>query len=82
MTEQSKWARAAIKILKTELSKRDLTYKDLTQKLNSMDVNETEGSIKVKLSRGTFSAIFFLQVLYALEIKNLIIDDIFFNENF
>ena len=72
------WAQAAAKIIKAEISKRNLTYKELVSKLKELGIEETEGSVKVKLARGTFSAIFFLQCLRSLGIKNLSLDDVFF----
>lgn len=74
------WARAASKIIKAEISKRDLTYKQLSGLLKEMGIDESEGDIKAKLSRGAFSVIFFLQVLRVMGVQNLSLDDIFFQE--
>jgi hypothetical protein len=72
------WSKATSKILKTELAKRDVTYGELKIKLEKMGVKESETNIKNKLSRGTFSAIFFLQCLRALGVQSLLLDDVVF----
>jgi hypothetical protein len=53
-------------ILKAELKRRNMTYADLVANLSKMDVNETEANIRNKISRGTFTAAFFLQCLLAI----------------
>ncbi|WP_396595192.1 DUF6471 domain-containing protein [Brevundimonas sp. R86498] len=53
-------------ILKSELKRRDLTYADLVRLLAANGVNETEANIRNKMSRGSFTAAFFLQCLLAI----------------
>jgi len=60
--------------LKGELQKRGLTYADLLRRLNALGVEETEGGLRNKLARGTFSAVYLCQCLEALGIKNFKID--------
>lgn len=74
------WAKAVLKILKTEIAKRDITYSELKNKLAFLDIEETESNIKNKLSRGTFSAIFFIQCLRAMNIQTLSIDEAIFEK--
>ena len=74
------WAKAVLKILKTEIAKRDMTYNELKNKLAAIDVQETETNIKNKLSRGTFSAIFFVQCLRAMNIQTLSFDEAVFEK--
>jgi hypothetical protein len=78
MTTENRWESIAPKIIKGELLKRGLKYHHLVQKLEEIDVYETEANLKSKLSRGTFSVIFFLQALHALDVKNLPLDDSLF----
>lgn len=64
------WKKQATNLLKAELTRRGLTYDQLQKKLLSLGVKETANSINVKINRGTFSFIFFLQVMHAIEAKN------------
>ena len=66
-----RWLKVA---LKTELSKAGLTYVDLLARLHAIGVNETEGGLRNKLSRGTFSALFMCQCLAAIGVKSFTID--------
>jgi hypothetical protein len=77
-TQKKFWTKVVLKILKAELAKRDLTYSDLKDKLEKIGIKESEANIKNKLSRGTFSAIFFLQCLRAMEVQTLFFDDAVF----
>lgn len=80
MSEKIYWSKVVLKILKAELLKHDMTYSDLKEKLAAIGVEDSETNIKNKMSRGTFSAIFFLQCLRAMGIKQLILDDSFFEK--
>lgn len=53
-------------ILKAEIARRHLTYKDLVEKLAAIGINETEPNLRNKISRGGFSAGFFVQCLVAI----------------
>ena len=53
-------------ILKGELKRRGLTYADLVEKLAVQGVIETEANLRNKISRGAFTAAFFMQCLIAI----------------
>lgn len=53
-------------ILKAELKRRGLTYADLVVRLAANGVVETEANLRNKISRGSFTAAFFLQCLVAI----------------
>lgn len=53
-------------ILKAELKRRGLTYADLVERLAAHGVAETEANLRNKVSRGSFTAAFFLQCLVAI----------------
>jgi len=53
-------------ILKAELKRRGLTYADLVHRLAQTGVVETEANLRNKISRGSFTAVFFLQCLMAI----------------
>lgn len=63
--------KTASKIIKLELLKRDMNYFDLERKLTEAGVNESVEGIRNKMSRGGFSAVFFLQCLRAIGVTNL-----------
>lgn len=53
-------------ILKAELKRRGLTYADLVERLATIGVTETEANLRNKISRGAFTATFFVQCLSAI----------------
>ena len=71
MVTDEKWKARARGLLKAELSRRNIGYKELAQRLEKLGVPETEANIANKLSRGGFSAVFMVQVLDAIECRNL-----------
>ena len=60
-------------ILKSELKRRNLKYADLVTNLSEMGINETEVNIRNKISRGTFTAAFFLQCLLAIGCEQVVL---------
>lgn len=67
----SDWNDKAKRLLKSELIKRGVTNSDLVLRLNSLGIEETKSSIDSKISRGTFSAAFFIQCLSAIRCEKL-----------
>lgn len=53
-------------ILKAELKRRGMTYGDLVERLATHGVVESEANLRNKISRGSFTAAFFLQCLLAI----------------
>ena len=62
-------------ILKAELKRRNMGYKQLAERLAEMGIAETERNIANKISRGGFSAVFFLQCLVAIGCNSVRIGD-------
>ena len=52
--------------MKAELARRGTRHKVLVRLLSQIGVTETEASIANKLARGTFSFVFYLQCMTAL----------------
>lgn len=50
-------------ILKAELKRKGVSYRDLAERLGAIGVHESERNIANKISRGGFSAAFFVQCL-------------------
>jgi microsomal dipeptidase-like Zn-dependent dipeptidase len=61
MPEQNEWETKAANLLKAELKRAGVTYSQLAEKIGEKEVN-----IRNKLSRGKFSAAFFIQSLEAI----------------
>lgn len=53
-------------LLKGELKRRGIGYRELAETLTAMGIPETERNIANKISRGGFTAAFFLQCLAAM----------------
>ena len=53
-------------ILKGELKRRGITYAELAEKLAGLGILENERNLNNKISRGGFSAAFFLECLEAI----------------
>jgi 3-mercaptopyruvate sulfurtransferase SseA len=58
-------------ILKAELARRHISYKELAERLGALGIRENERNIANKLSRGTFTAAYFIQCLDAIECRVL-----------
>lgn len=68
-------AERAKAILKAELKRRNVSYRELAQKLEAMGIHETERNINNKISRGGFTAAFFIQCLLAIGCHTLHLED-------
>lgn len=60
------WDTHARLTLKAEIVRRGVTYDRLAERMKAMGLDETSRSIANKMSRGTFSFVFFLQCMRAL----------------
>ena len=74
MPTKSEWEKGASNLLKASIARKGLTYAQVAERLAAEGVSETEASIRNKLSRGTFSAVFLLQCFKAIGIENLRMD--------
>ena len=66
MDSKDGWAGRAKRFFKAELKRRDVTYEDLARRLSEMGIDETEGSVAMKINRGTFPTWFFLASMKAI----------------
>lgn len=71
MVTDAEWQKKAKDLLKGELKRRGVGYRDLAAKLTAMGVAETEQNIANKISRGGFSAVFLIQCMEAVGCKTL-----------
>lgn len=70
------WANKTSRFLKAELKRADVTYEELASRLNAKGWGETKASIANKLSRGAFTATFFLASLAEIGCENIRLEDI------
>lgn len=69
------WQEKVKGILKAELKRRNLGYKELAEKLELLGIKDSERNIANKLARGSFTAVFLIQCLVAIECYNVRIED-------
>ena len=69
------WANHAKRQLKAELKRADVGYVELARRLPEMGLPETEGSVTVKINRGTFPAWFLFAVLRVIGARVLHLED-------
>ena len=65
------WDTEVKNILKAELAKRDISRAELKKRLGKIGVSISIAAIDSKFSRGTFSALFFLQCLRVIGCNSL-----------
>ena len=63
---ETDWPARVKGLLKAELKRKGVSYRDLAEKLTAMGIPETEPNIANKISRGGFTAVFFVQCLIAI----------------
>lgn len=65
------WKKKVKSLLKKELRDRNITYSELAEKLKEIGVEENAHNINIKISRGTFSAIFLIQCLEVIRCESI-----------
>lgn len=70
----SGWNDKVKRLLKSELVRRGISNSDLANMLEQIGIEETKSSIDSKISRGTFSASFFLQCLTVIGCEKIEIE--------
>ena len=73
LTEEQ-WNEWAKGVLKAEISRRNLTFVEVAERLKAFGIEESGRNVSNKVGRGTFSATFMLQVLTAIGCTTLRID--------
>ena len=69
------WNKHVAGMLKAELKRRHMSYKDLADKLGAIGIEDSERNITNKVNRGTFSAAFLVQCLEAIGLHTLRLRD-------
>lgn len=71
----TEWQARVKGILKGELKRRNVSYRELSERLEAVGIRETERNINNKISRGGFTATFFIQCLVAIGCHTLHLED-------
>lgn len=69
MKTTADWKAQAKQIIRAELKRRDLSYADLAQLMEAIGLKVNDRTLANKITTGAFSAVFFLQVMEAIETK-------------
>lgn len=69
--QEKEWEDHVKALLKAELKRKGVTYAQLVGKLADIGVMDSEPNIRNKISRGKFTAVFLVQCLTAIEVKEL-----------
>jgi Domain of unknown function (DUF6471) len=75
VAKRKDWQAQVKGLLKAELKRRNLSYADLAGKLAAVGVDDSERNISNKISRGTFTAVFFIQCMEAVGCKTIRLED-------
>lgn len=71
MKSNADWKAQAKQLIRAELKRRDLSYADLAGRMDSIGLKVNDRTLANKIATGAFSAVFFLQVMDAIGVKNL-----------
>jgi hypothetical protein len=69
------WKALTKGVLKAELKRRNLSYADLAEKLRAIGIKDTERNISNKIARGSFTAVFFVQCMKAIDCRTIHLDE-------
>ena len=72
--QEKEWEGKVKRLLKAELALKGITYAQLVGKLADIGVMDSEPNIRNKISRGKFTAVFFVQCLEAIGASSLRLD--------
>lgn len=70
------WTLRSKRFLQAELKRRGITYAELARRMSELGVRETEGSLTVKINRGTFPVWFFFAALKAIGCPQVRLEDV------
>lgn len=75
MTTDTEWQARVKGLLKSELKRKNVGYRELAERLAAMGVHDSERNIANKISRGGFTAVFLVQCLEAVGASSLRLQD-------
>ena len=65
------WQDRVKRLLKAELSRAGVNYRELAERLRAIGIEENERNISNKISRGGFTAAFFFQCMEAIGCRTI-----------
>ncbi len=66
------WQAVVKGTIRAELARRNMSYRELVERLEAIGIKGmSERTISNKINRGTFSAVFFFQVMEAIGVQNI-----------
>ena len=68
---EDEWKDYAKGLIKAEIARKNISLIDLSKKLEAMGISETPQNISNKINRGNFGVIFMLQILKAIDCKEI-----------
>jgi hypothetical protein len=71
MASKIDWTEKTKNLLKSEMKRHGVTYDELVEKLAQIGVKDTAVNVRNKVARGGFTAVFLVQCLEALGVKEL-----------
>ena len=71
MVSKVDWTEKTKNLLKSEMKRHGVTYDELVERLAKIGVNDTAVNIRNKVARGGFTAVFFVQCLEAMGVREL-----------
>ena len=74
MFEQA-WTNKATNVLKAEIKRSGIGYEELVKRLSAIGVDESYKGLANKINRGSFTFIFFMQCMKALDKSSIRLDD-------
>jgi Domain of unknown function (DUF6471) len=74
MKTEAQWAEDVKRLLRAEMTRRGVTYEDLSERLAAIGINDTAVNLRNKVARGRFAATFLVQCLTAMECRSLRLD--------
>jgi hypothetical protein len=71
---QKDWQAKVKRLLRAELSRAGVSYRELAERLRAIGVDENERNLANKVSRGGFTAAFFFQCMQAINCRTIHLD--------
>ena len=74
-SKSADWRQLVQRLLKAEMSKRGVKYQDLSNRLSSINVNQSADNLRNKVNKGILGADLLLQIMYVLNMRQISRDD-------
>ena len=65
------WRQLIQRVIKAEMSKRDVKYQDLSDRLHSIGVSQSADNLRNKINKGILGADLFWQIMMVLNVQQI-----------